>query len=390
MKNIKCIFLLFSIFIIIIFPKNIRALEFPTLHYENAVIYDLTDSKVIYELNSKDKISIASLTKILTTITAIEKINNLDDSVIYTKEMASLVRWDASTAGLIVGHTYTYRDLLYASILPSGADATIALAISLNGSINDFVNEMNILAKSIGMTSSNFINVTGLDNDNHYSTIEDLLKLLKYSLNNNTFKIIYTTKEYTLTDGLNVKSTLYRYSNDDTSRIIGSKTGYTLKALLCMSAYFISNNEEYIVITAGTPRDNNYYNIKDILTLIDFIDNNYQKQILINKGDVIKTIPIKFSSTKEYNVISNKDITKYLPNDYDKSLVNTEYIELNKINLFTGKNTLIGKVNYYYGSELLDSENVYFDITIQSNKIILFLLCFLLIFILVNIFLLSI
>jgi len=190
-------------------PKEIKALEFPTLHYNNAIIYDLTNDDLVYELNGKDKISIASLTKILTTMTAIEKINKLDDTIVYTKEMASLVWWDASTARLIVGHTYTYRDLLYASILPSGADATIAIVISLNDSINDFVNDMNILAKSIGMTSSNFINVTGFDNDNHYSTIEDLLKLLKYALNNNTFKTIYTIKEYTLIGKVN-----YYYDNE--------------------------------------------------------------------------------------------------------------------------------------------------------------------------------
>lgn len=301
MKNIKCIFLLFSIFAIIIFPRSLRALEFPTLHYHNAIIYDLTSDNVVYELNSKDKISIASLTKILTTITAIEKIDNLDDRVIYTKEMASLVRWDASTAGLIVGHTYTYRDLLYASILPSGADATVGLAISLDGSINNFVNDMNNLAKSIGMISSNFVNVTGLDSNNHYSTVEDLLKLLKYALNNNIFKTIYMTKEYTLTDGLNIKSTLYNY-NSDTSRIIGSKTGYTKNALLCMSAYFISNNEEYIIITAGTPKDSNYYNIQDVLELINFIDNNYQEQPFINNEE---------KKVSFWKIITNS-IVKYL------------------------------------------------------------------------------
>jgi hypothetical protein len=199
--------ILFLIMLLIL-PIYTSALTYPTLHYKSALIYDMTDNKLLYELNTKEQRSIASLTKIVTTITALESITNLTDEVTITNDMLSKVRWDASIAGLKAGQTYTYEDLLYASILPSGADATISLAISTSGSIENFVKKMNDLTDRIGMTNSNFVNVHGLDEKGHYSTAEDIHKLLMYCLKNPKFKEIYTTKEYQLSTGKIVKSTV--------------------------------------------------------------------------------------------------------------------------------------------------------------------------------------
>ena len=280
------------------FTINVFALDDPTLYSKNYCLYDLTDDKMIYEKNIQERTNIASLTKIMTTITAIEKINNLDDYVTITSEMLSNIKYDASLAGLKIGDKLTYKDLLYASILPSGADATQALAYSLSGSINNFVNDMNALAKKIGMESSNFVNVTGLDIDNHYSTINDLLKMLQYSLKNETFKTIYTTKSYTLSNGLVVDATVKKYNNLmklDISRITGSKTGYTNKAGLCISSIFESNNHEFIFISTNAEFIyGNYYNLKDNLNIINFFlllkflfKNNTEFSLSINIFSII-------------------------------------------------------------------------------------------------------
>ena len=127
--------------------------------------------------------------------------------ITYSQEMKNNVMWYASVAGFRVGDVLTFEDLLYAAMLPSGADATVALAITTSGSLESFVIEMNVLAKKIDMNNSNFVNVHGLDEDNHYSTAEDLRKLLEYSLENEIFKKIYMTKEHTLSTGKTIKST---------------------------------------------------------------------------------------------------------------------------------------------------------------------------------------
>lgn len=368
MKKIVLFILCFFTFII-----NVFALDDPTLYSKNYCLYDLTDDKIIYEKNIQERTNIASLTKIMTTITAIEKINNLDDYVTITSEMLSNIKYDASLAGLKIGDKLTYKDLLYASILPSGADATQALAYSLSGSINNFVNDMNTLAKKIGMESSNFVNVTGLDIDNHYSTVSDLLKMLQYALRNETFKTIYTTKSYTLSNGLVVDATVKKYNNLmklDISRIIGSKTGYTNKAGLCISSIFESNNHEFIFISINAEFIyGNYYNLKDNLNIINFMDKNYNNQTTAKSTDIIKTIPVNFSNIPKYDVHLSKDALTYLPNDYNKDDIKVNYNGKTSIT-FLDNNKQIGKVTITYKDNPIYEE----DILLKDVKINFYLL----------------
>lgn len=368
MKKIVLFILCFFTFII-----NVFALDDPTLYSKNYCLYDLTDDKMIYEKNIQERTNIASLTKIMTTITAIEKINNLDDYVTITSEMLSNIKYDASLAGLKIGDKLTYKDLLYASILPSGADATQALAYSLSGSINNFVNDMNTLAKKIGMESSNFVNVTGLDIDNHYSTVSDLLKMLQYALKNETFKTIYTTKSYTLSNGLVVDATVKKYNNLmklDVSRIIGSKTGYTNKAGLCISSIFESNNHEFIFISTNAEFIyGNYYNLKDNLNIINFMDKNYNNQTTVKSTDIIKTIPVNFSNIPKYDVHLSEDALAYLPNDYNKDDIKVNYNGKTSIT-FLDNNKQIGKVTITYKDNPIYEE----DILLKDVKINFYLL----------------
>ena len=354
----KILFSLFCFFSIIL---SVNALNPPEMYSNNYILYDLTDNSIIYKKNENDKISIASLTKIMTTITAIEKITNLNDSVIITNEMLSNIKFDASLAGLKVGDKLTYKDLLYASILPSGADATQALAYSLSGSIFEFVKDMNSLAKKIGMNDSNFVNVTGLDIDNHYSTINDLLKMLKYSLENETFKTIYETKTYKLSNGLEVNATIKKYNNLmklDISRILGSKTGYTNNAGLCISSIFKSNNHEFIFISANAPFIyGNYYNLRDNLNIIDFMDKNYQNEVIAKKDEIYKTISIKYSNVSSYDIHLSKDVLYYLPNDFNKDNIKIDYIGKNETT-FLDNLKKIGIIKVSYNGNTIYEENV--------------------------------
>ena len=359
--------------ILLLFPIYTNALTYPNLHYKSALIYDMTDNKLLYELNTKEQRSIASLTKIVTTITALESIDDLTDEVTITNSMLSKVRWDASIAGLKAGETYTYEDLLYASILPSGADATISLAISTSGSIDNFVKKMNELTDRIGMTNSNFVNVHGLDEKGHYSTAEDIHKLLMYCLKNPKFKEIYTTKEYQLSTGKIVKSTVKTTGNrigKDTSRILGSKTGFTLGAGLCMSAIINSDNHEILIITLGaTPNTGNTYHVLDTLELINFIDDSYNIETISKKDTKLISIPVSLSKIDTYDIKTTKDITKFLEKDYDKSLIKVEYKGKEKLSYKDKLNTIIGTITYTYNQEIISTEEVILNIEIKPDYI---------------------
>ena len=268
------------LFFICFFPIYAWALEVPNLSSEAAIVYDMDLESVIWDKNSNEVRSVASLTKIMTVLTAIENIDNFSENVFITNEMLAGIYWNASVAGLKVGDTVTYQDLLYAAILPSGADATQILAYAVSGSVDTFVAKMNELAKKIGVENTHYVNTTGLDQDGAYSTAYDQMLILNYALQNPLFKEIYTTKEYTLTNGLKVEASVQKYNqvlNLDTSKIIGSKTGNTDLAGLCMSALFYHEDHEMILITLGAERiDDLPYNLIDTLTIIDTVNQNYE------------------------------------------------------------------------------------------------------------------
>lgn len=359
-------------FILLFIPIFVSALEYPSVNSKYVEVYDLTDDKILYELNSNEKISIASLTKIATTITAIKTIDNLSKQVEITSDILSTVRWDASVAGLKSGDMITYLDLLYASMLPSGADATNSIAILSSGSIENFVEKMNALASDIGLENTHFTNVTGLDDINHYSTASDVIKLLKYSLKDSTFKAIFLTKRYILTNGLKVESTLNIYNKNmglDTSKIIGSKTGYTKNAMYCLASLINKDDHEIIITTfKGSQIGNKYYNILDTLDLINFINNNYNNQLLVENNTLIKEIPVELSNVDNYKVYSN-ELIKFLPNDYDKNLINIEYLGLNELSYKNKENEIIGTIKYYYNNDLLKEEKVYLNKKLEFNII---------------------
>jgi len=362
--------------LLLTFPITVFALEGPKLYSKKALIYDLTDNKVLYELEGSNKTSIASLTKIMTTLVAIENIDDLDKSITITNEMLAGIPYYASVAGPKVNDTVTYRDLLYASMLPSGADAMQCLAVLLAGDVPKFVEKMNAKAEELNMVNTNFVNITGLDANNHYSTLEDVLIMLKSALQDQLFYEIYTTSEYKLANGLVVKSTINMYNknmNLDTSRILGSKTGNTDAAGLCMSAYFKSKDHEFLLITTNAQYVyGNFYNLRDTLTIIDYVDNNYDNVPIVKKNTLIKKLDVKNSTTDFYVAFLKHDIMKYLPSDYDVNLIKVEYEGVSEINFLTKKGTKLGEAKYYYGDELLLTEDVYLDTELKMdiNKIL--------------------
>ena len=350
--------------LIFIFSSVSYALTYPTINSKIVEIYDLTDKKILYEQNSKEIAQIASLTKIATVITAIENIENVDEQVTITWNILNTIDPNASLAGLKGGDKVTYRDLLYASILPSGADATYSIAVLSSGSIDNFVIKMNELASSIGLNETHFSNVTGLHDDNHYSSADDMRKILEYALQNDAFREIYTTKEYELSNGLKVKSTLYTYniSSTDDAKILGSKTGYTKESGYCLSSLSNINGHEMIIISLNASRDGNkFYNITDTISLIDFLNDNFAYRVLVNYGEAIKTIPVKFSDIDSYDIISNIEVSKYLPSDYDKNELNFIYNGKEMLDFRDNSGDRIGTIEYYFGNEFIASGDVILD-----------------------------
>ncbi len=270
--------------------------EYPELESTYVYLADLDTGQVLYAQNEEERMYPASMTKIMTEILAIENLD-LYQTVTITEQMwEGLIEADASTAGFYPGTTVTVLDLLYGSALPSGADAVNALAMFVSGSISSFVNLMNQKAQEIGMYNTHFTNVTGLHDSNHYSTAKDIATLYQYCLQNETFRQLINAHEYTASNGLTLKSTVWsRIDGEDGYTITGfegGKSGYTIPAGRCLvsSAHF---NGMHLVLVTGLAENA----VADANTLYNYFAQTYQKTSIIYEGNKLSEIEVIDSNT---------------------------------------------------------------------------------------------
>jgi len=228
----------------------------------SAILVEKDSGNVLYFKNYDKKIYPASITKIMTVIVALENVKSLDEEVkLSTVDFDDLENSQASIAGYSYSDVATVKDLLYAIMLPSGADAAIAIANHVAGSEEEMVKLMNEKLVELEIINTHFTNVTGLHYYDHYSTVSDLAKILIYSLKNENFREIFTTKDYVTNptvlnkNGLELKSTvLSRIENSyDFGYILGGKTGFTNQAGLCLASLASDGEKEYVAITVGAP-----------------------------------------------------------------------------------------------------------------------------------------
>ncbi len=362
----KVVFFLFSLFF---FCYSVYANDFD-ITGEYVTLYNMNEDTLLYSKNDTKKTSIASLTKMMTTLVAIEEIDNLDKIVtIKERDFEGTVGY--SKAGFKVGDKVTYRDLLYGIILPSGADAVNAVVNNTLG-YDKFIKKMNETAKKIGMNDTSYANPVGKDDENNYSTSNDLAKLLKYALKNKTFKTIFTTKNYKTSNGINLESTVNRYENIlNTNEIKGAKSGFTKDAGRCLASITTLNNVDYLLVVINSSTTSPYNAVKDTITIYDYYNNNYGYKNIINDDTFIKEIPVDFSKEKTYKITGSEDIEKYLKNNTE---VTYKYVGSDKVTFNTKKGSKLGVVKIYDGDVLLATSNVYLENNIEYYPIITYIM----------------
>ncbi len=356
-KKIKILLLL-----IILIPIKVQAINL-NISSKNAILYNLDSKEILYEKNAKDKVQIASLTKIMTAIIALENIDDINrQTVIIKDDFKGIAEANLVTAGFKIGEIVTYKDLLYGLLLPSGADAAKAIARNVAGSEEEFVKLMNQKAKKLNLKNTNFSNVIGLDDENNYSTAEDLLIIFSKALEIEEFKNIIKTKEYKTTTGkLTLKSTIQKNAkafNIDVPYIIGGKTGTTTGAGLCLATIAKDKNTNYILITLGATYDKKApHHIEDAETIYDYFIQNYSNQKIVDKNKPFKKLNVKYSKKTKIELYPEKDIIKYLPNDYDKNNIRYIYDGVEEVTPFTKEK--LGTLKIYYKEDLLDNQTIY-------------------------------
>lgn len=241
-----------SIFVFILFQGNIVQAEkelFVSAH--NAVLIDRTTGEILFDKRAHERQSVASITKIMTAIVALE-LGDLSD-VVKVSERA--IYTEGSSIYLQKGEEITLEDLLYGLMLRSGNDAAVAISEHVGGSVEGFVHLMNEKARWIGMTNTNFSNPHGLEGENHYSSAYDIAILLDYAMDNKEFQKISGTTSYLS------KNRTYKWRNKNKlltslyEYCTGGKTGFTRKAGRTLATTAEKYGRTLIAVTLNAPDD---------------------------------------------------------------------------------------------------------------------------------------
>lgn len=234
--------------------------------FSTAVLLDCDTNEIVAGLKYDKKIYPASLTKLVTLLVAAENIEDMQAKYKFTdNDIDPLIEENASRAGFAAGDEVTMEDLLYAAILPSGADGTLGLANAIAGSEDEFVKMMNDKVSELGLTDTNFVNASGLHNKQHYTTAQDMAVVTRACMQNDICRKVLSSPEWTTKptieeeEGIELESIFHSRLNgyfidvdqdgEEDAKFIGGKTGFTDEAGYCLASVIEFNGKEYVVVT---------------------------------------------------------------------------------------------------------------------------------------------
>ena len=335
--------LLFTISIFFLFIIKVNALEL-TPNAKSSILIEASTGEIIYEKNSTEELAPASMTKMMSLILIMEEIEkgNLKwDEIIRISENAASM--GGSQIYLETGEEMSVNDLVKGIAMASANDAVVALAERISGSEEEFVKEMNNKANELNLENTNFENSTGLDSDNHYSSAKDMAliakelvkhkKILEFSSTYEDYLRQNTNKKFWL---VNTNKLIKTYDGMD-----GLKTGFTEKAMYCLTATAKRNNLRLIGVIMGenTSKERN----NEMASMLDYGFNNYTVDSLFKKGDVIGKYENSKSRSINNDVIVNEDIN--ILNKKGDSKRNIDYeVIIDNDKLPVKQNEVIGKL----------------------------------------------
>ena len=279
--------------ILLYIPINTKALE--PVSASSAVLMEQQSGRILYEKEAHEVRRIASITKIMTAILAIES-GKLNDSVKVTENAA---RAEGSSIYLKPGETIKLEDLVYGMMLRSGNDAAAAIAEHVGGSLEGFVYLMNQKASEIGMDQTHFSNPHGLDDhEDHYSTAYDMALLTRYAMSNDTYKLISGTKVHRAPNPTENWDRVWKNKNRLLTELYdyttGGKTGYTKRAKRTLVTTATKGDLNLIAVTLNGPDDWN-----DHINMYENGFHNFELVKVLKKG-IIKEVEDAFYKKKVY------------------------------------------------------------------------------------------
>lgn len=301
-----------------LFATKVNALDL-TSYSKSAIMIEPTTNTIIYELNKDERLAPASMTKLMTMLIIMESVDNskisLDDMVTVSSNAASM---GGSQVFLEANSKLKVEQLLKGIAIASGNDAAVAMAEHIAGSTNEFVNMMNNKVKDLGLKNTHFVNVHGLDIDNHYSSAYDMAIIAKELLKHE--KILEYTSLYedylekpdgTKTWLVNTNKLVRFYEGVD-----GLKTGYTSQAKYCLTSTAKKNNIRFITVVMGV--DTSEHRSLDTTSMLNYGFANYRLREILTSNKEIGTLKVKKGKTDTVKYYVKSNVNDLLKNNEEK------------------------------------------------------------------------
>jgi serine-type D-Ala-D-Ala carboxypeptidase (penicillin-binding protein 5/6) len=304
-----------ALVVLVLMPGSDRAAaqekQAPDPPQPRATAWALVDADTGLYLAGKNpdkRLPIASTTKIMVGLLALEDEANLEEEVAITGEAERFVGTLYSNVGLIEGERLSVRELLKAALIPSATEAVYTLSDSLgDGSVDVFVEDMNQKADSMGLKNTHFENPAGLDARGHYSSARDLATMARAAMEYPTFSDIVDTEQATITtqnreiEFANTNNLLYAYEEAN-----GVKTGTSPEAGACLVASATEGDETYIAVVLDAAGEE--YRFEAARTVLEYGFDNYEREPLARKSQVYEELQLPFRREESVGLVAAKDV----------------------------------------------------------------------------------
>lgn len=371
MKKLLSVFMSFVIISLTVFcvPFTAKAATYTPnvkIYADAYMLISLDDDShpVVAEKNADKRKYPASLTKIVTTMVTLNKVQNLSQTTTVSKSaIEALYGTGAQVAGLKIGQTITIEELLYLTMVHSACDACQVLAEFVSGSVPAFVEEMNNWVKSLGCKDTNFVNPDGLHDPNHYTTPSDMAKITLAAMKNEIFNKISSTQQYKF-GKLNFIHTNYMLDKFHVTYYYpyaqGIKTGSTEQAGYCVITKASKGGYNYLAIVMDSPIEvldgiKTKCSFIDAKSLFDWAFDSLKYTTVVRKNDIAYELPVNNGKDADtVQLVVKDDVTTLVPSTLDPSNVIIEPVDPpESLDAPVTKDDFVCKANVIFGEKTI-------------------------------------
>lgn len=330
-----------------------EATEAPTVSAASAVLLDAASGRVLFAKNEAESRPIASITKLMTALVAVEHLEDLEETVTIRPEWTGI---EGTSLYLIPGEQLTVRTLLYGLLLQSGNDGAVALAAHCAGDVETFVGWMNQKAADLGMTGTHFSDPNGLGDADHYATALDMARLGRACLEEPVLAEIMATRSITLEGRsfTNHNKLLWQYPG-----CTGMKTGYTRQAGRTLVSSAQRAEQTLICVTLHDGND-----WADHAALLDYGFETYPQRVLVEQGEILRRLPLKGSLLRQIPVAAREQVA-YPVRAGELVKARVEMPKVARAPLARGEGA--GQVTFYLGEEPIGTTELIWGKTVCQD-----------------------